>query len=374
MKNDFFTFDAHATPPVMHLTGDWDIGRIARLEKQYEGLNLPRLDSIELDGSDLRTLDTSGAWMLRKLLSGMMNPDASVTTRLQPRHQEILTLTNLDTTPPEPAHVPWNPIRHLIERLGKATWDILGGGKMLVSFLGEATVSVFKSIFTSASVRLNSTARHIEETGVDAIPIVALIAFLISIVMAYQAANQLRQFGADIFTVDLTAISVLREMGVLLTAIMVAGRSGSAFTAEIGVMKVNEEIDAMRVMGLNPFELLVVPRIIALLITLPILTFIADMMGLFGGGVITYSLLHIPLDQYLARIQAAVNIKHFWVGLIKAPVFAFLIAVVGCMCGMRVSGSAESVGRLTTASVVISIFLVLLADALFSILFSQLKI
>lgn len=374
MQNDFFTLDTNANPPVLHLTGEWDIERIALLERHYEEMDLPRLDTLEIDGAALKVLDTSGAWMLRKLLSGMVNPDAGVTTRLHRKHQDILTLTNLDTTPPELPRMPGNPIRHLIERLGKATWDILGGGRMLVSFLGEATVSIFRSTFTSASARLNSIARHVDETGMDAIPIVSLIAFLISIVMAYQAANQLRQFGADIFTVDLTAISVLREMGVLLTAIMVAGRSGSAFTAEIGVMKVNEEIDAMRVMGLKPFELLVVPRIIALLITLPILTFIADMMGLLGGGVITYSLLGIPLDQYLSRIQAAVNIKHFWVGLIKAPVFAFLIAVVGCMCGMRVSGSAESVGKLTTASVVIAIFLVLLADALFSILFSHLKI
>lgn len=373
--NDFFTLDQHASPPVLRLGGNWDIERIALLEKEYAHLALPRLQELEINGADLQKLDTSGAWLLRKLLSRLLAPDAVITsTGLQPRHQEILTLTDLDTTPPQSPHLPWNPVRHLIERLGRATCDILGGGQMLISFVGEASVSVLRSLFTSASARLNAIARHIDETGMDAIPIVSLIAFLISIVMAYQAANQLRQFGADIFTVDLTAISVLREMGVLLTAIMVAGRSGSAFTAEIGVMKVNEEIDAMRVMGLKPFELLVVPRIIALFITLPILTFIADIMGLFGGGVITYSLLHIPLDQYLTRIHDAVSIKHFWVGLVKAPVFAFLIAVVGCMCGMRVSGSAESVGKLTTASVVISIFLVLLADALFSILFSHLKI
>ncbi|MFO1242457.1 MAG: MlaE family lipid ABC transporter permease subunit [Rickettsiales bacterium] len=375
MPSSFFTLEQQGSQAILHLQGAWNLAHLATLEKDAEEVGKNRFSQMEIDGSGLEQLDTSGAWMLRKLLSRMMASGADITTsNLQPRHQEILTLTDLDTTPPDPHHHLRNPLKSLIERLGHRTVGVMGGAYLLISFLGEAMVTIMRSIFTSASARWNSIIRHIDETGVDAIPIVSLIAFLIAVVLAYQGANQLRQFGADIFTVDLTAISILREMGVLLTAIMVAGRSGSAFTAEIGVMKVNEEIDAMRVMGLDAFELLVVPRLIALVITLPILTFIADIMGLFGVGVVTNNLLGIPIEQYLSRIQTAVNIKHFWVGFVKAPVFAFLIGIVGCLCGMKVGSSAESVGKLTTISVVASIFLVLLADALFSILFSNLKI
>ena len=210
---------------------------------------------------------------------------------------------------------------------------------------------------------------HIEQTGIDAIPIISTMAFMIAVVLAYQGIAQLRPLGAENLTVNLVAISVLREMGVLLTAIMVAGRSGSAFTAEIGVMKVREEVDALRVIGINPFEVLVMPRLMALLISLPLLTFIADMMGLFGGGIMSMLLIDIPLWILIwsacARWQRG---DDFLVGMIKAPVFAFLISMVGCMHGMKVSGSAESVGTETTASVVKSIFLVLGADAVFSVI------
>lgn len=359
----------------MHLGGGWDIAHLSTIEREVSEIESLSLTELEVNGKNLQRLDTSGAWLLRKLMGRLVSAKATITVAdLQPHHQEILTLTDLDTTPPEHPSRFRNPLRIILERLGQSSVEAAGGAKLLITFIGEASATIFKSIFTGASARWNSIIRHIDETGMDAIPIVALIAFLIAVVLAYQGANQLRQFGADIFTVDLTAISILREMGVLLTAIMVAGRSGSAFTAEIGVMKVNEEIDAMRVMGLDPFQILVVPRMIAMMITLPILTFIADMMGLFGVAIVTYNLLDIPTDQFLSRIQAVVNIKHFWVGLIKAPVFAFLISIVGCLCGMRVDSSAESVGKMTTVSVVVSIFLVLLADALFSILFSNLKI
>jgi phospholipid/cholesterol/gamma-HCH transport system permease protein len=215
---------------------------------------------------------------------------------------------------------------------------------------------------------------HLEQTCVNALPIVGLISFLIGIVMAYQGADQLRRFGAEIFTVDLLAISALREIGILLTAVVVAGRSGSAFTAEIGMMKVNEEVDALRTLGLDPLEVLVLPRLLALMIALPLLAFFADIMALFGGGLMCAFALDISPDQYLSRLSQAIWPRTFWVGIVKAPVFAFVIAMVACYEGLTVDGSAESVGRKTTMSVVVAIFLVIVFDAIFSIVFSSLGV
>jgi phospholipid/cholesterol/gamma-HCH transport system permease protein len=199
-----------------------------------------------------------------------------------------------------------------------------------------------------------------------------MISLLVGVVLAFQGADQLRRFGAQVFTINMVGISVLREMGILLTAIVVAGRSGSAFTAEIGAMQVNEEVDALRVTGLDPMEVLVVPRVLALMIALPLLTFFADIMGLLGGGLMSLVLLDISFGQYWRILNTAVSLNTFLVGIVKAPVFALLIALVGCFEGLRVSGSAESVGLLTTRSVVEGIFLVIIFDAFFSVLFSYL--
>jgi phospholipid/cholesterol/gamma-HCH transport system permease protein len=223
-------------------------------------------------------------------------------------------------------------------------------------------------------LRPASISRHVAETGIHALPIVGLMAVMIAVVLGYQGVAQLRPFGGEDYTINLVAVSVLREMGVLITAIMVAGRSGSAFTAEIGVMKTREEVDALKVMGIEPMQVLVVPRVLALVITLPLLTFFADIMGLFGGAAISQVLLGISPTQYLARLPQVVVGSDLYVGLLKAPVFAFFIAITGCMHGLRASGSAESVGRETTRAVVKSIFLVIVLDALFSILFERLGI
>jgi phospholipid/cholesterol/gamma-HCH transport system permease protein len=239
----------------------------------------------------------------------------------------------------------------------------------VIGFFGRM-ISVYKEVFSRPhALRPSSLARHVYETGITAVPIVSLIAFLISVIVAYLGAQQLSRFGANIFVVDLVTISVLREMGVLLTAIIVAGRSGSAFAAEIGVMQLNEETDALRAMGMNPIELLVVPRVVALVISLPLLTVIADAMGLAGGGLLSLVNLHIPLPQFLNRLRESLSPTTFWAGLIKAPVFAILIGMVGTYRGMQVRDSARELGRLTTVAVVQSIFFVILADALFAVLF-----
>jgi len=243
-----------------------------------------------------------------------------------------------------------------------------------LAFLGRMSITVARGLTSWKRLRPISIARHVYDTGITAIPIVSLIAFLISVIIAYMGAQQLRTFGAVVFVVDLVTIGVLRELGVLLTSIIVAGRSGSAFAAEIGSMKLNEEVDALYATGVDPFEALVLPRILGLVIALPLLTIIADVIGLVGGALLCRFLLDIPLTQFATRAQDAITATTFWVGVIKAPVFATLIAMAGCYGGMQVRDSSRELGRLTTLAVVQAIFLVIFADALFAVLFLELHI
>ncbi len=243
-----------------------------------------------------------------------------------------------------------------------------------LEFAGRVCIALLRALVSPHRLRPTAVARHIFDTGITAVPIVSLVGFLISVILAYMGAQQLRKFGADIFVVDLVTVGVLRELGVLLTAIIVAGRSGSAFAAEIGAMQLNEEVDALRAIGVDPIEALVVPRVLAMLIALPLLTVAADLIGLVGGGLLCHALLDMPLVQYLNRVQSTIADTTFWVGIIKAPVFAALISGAGCACGMRVRGSSRELGRLTTLAVVASIFSVIVADALFAVVFMKLNI
>jgi phospholipid/cholesterol/gamma-HCH transport system permease protein len=261
-----------------------------------------------------------------------------------------------------------------IARIGEITLDVFAHAYAITGFVGVVALTALRVVLRPLRLRLTATLAQMEQTGVNALAIVGLLSFLVGVVIAYQGADQLRRFGAEIYTVDLLAIAVLRELGVLMTAIIIAGRSGSAFTAQIGTMQVTEEIDAMRTLGLDPVEVLVIPRLLGLIITLPILTFYANLMGLLGGGLMCWSVLGITIPQFVHEFQSAVTGRTFWLGVAKAPVFATIIAVIGCYEGFRVSGSAESVGRLTTLSVVESIFLVITTDAAFSVVFSILNI
>jgi len=243
-----------------------------------------------------------------------------------------------------------------------------------LSFLGRMAVTALGALTSWKRLRPISIARHVYDTGITAIPIVSLIAFLISVIVAYMSAQQLRNFGATVFVVDLVTIGVLRELGVLLTSIIVAGRSGSAFAAELGSMKLNEEVDALYATGVDPFEVLVLPRILGLVIALPLLTIIADVIGLAGGALLCRFLLDMPLTQYVTRVQESITPTTFWVGLFKAPIFAMLIAMAGCYRGMQVRDSSRELGRLTTLAVVQAIFLVIFADAVFAVLFLEMGI
>lgn len=322
-----------------------------------------------IDVSQLTRLDTVGALLLRQ-----WRDNGAEIRGLRAEHAALFDVVAKASIEPPPVERRDPPMTRLMKRLGEKTCRAYSGSIELINFFGQACVTFSRVMFSPKHLRIPDIVHHIEETGIHAVPIIGLIAFLIAIVLAYQGVAQLRPLGGEQYTVNLVAISVLREMGVLLTAIMVAGRSGSAFTAEIGVMKVREEVDALQVIGIDPFEVLVMPRLIALVITLPLLTFLADMMGLLGGGLVSTLLINIPLPQYMERVRHIAHGHDFFAGMIKAPVFAFLIATVGCMHGMKVSGSAESVGRQTTSSVVKSIFLVLVADAIFSVLFERIGI
>lgn len=246
-----------------------------------------------------------------------------------------------------------------------ASWfeALVFGGRLLES-AGTAWRSVKR-------LRVPAVVRHMHETGVQAIPVVAVIALLISVISAYIGAQQLRPFGAEIYTVDLVAIGVLRELGVLLTAIMVAGRTGSAYAAELGVMKLNDEVDALEAMGMNPYEVLVLPRVVALVLVLPLLTVVADFMGLAGGALLTSYLIDLPWSQFVMRLDSSIGDTTFWAGMVKAPVFGLLIALTGTLRGLQVRESSRELGRLTTVAVVQSIFLVIFADALFAVFFLE---
>jgi phospholipid/cholesterol/gamma-HCH transport system permease protein len=331
--------------------------------KQQAARKKPRV----LDLAKLTELDTPGAL----LLCGLQSKGVEL-TGIRADHKALLDLIGglkLQPLPKVPTVPRW---RQLIVDLGKGGDQAWHDTLDIITFVGRAASALGHAVLHPHALRLPAISRQVAETGIDALPIIGLMAIMISIVIGYQAVAQLRPYGGEDLTVNLVAVSMLREMGVLITAIMVAGRSGSAFTAEIGVMKAREEIDALNVMGLDPMELLVVPRLIGLVITLPLLTFFADMMGLAGDGAIARVLLDISPLQSVDRIRQAVDGSDLFVGLVKAPIFAFFIAIIGCMHGLRVSGSAESVGRETTRAVVKSIFLVIVLDALFSILFEKL--
>jgi phospholipid/cholesterol/gamma-HCH transport system permease protein len=356
----------------MRLSGDWSLASMPRIEAQLNALPAALAGALLCDWSQVANPGIAPAWALLQRLAGAGAQRLEIAHTGNPPHfLEFLQRLQHDRHAALNAAVHHVTLEGEVGELGR--WTVNQGlhARGVVDFLGRIATVVREAFSRPMALRGSSLARHIYETGITAIPIVALIAFLISVIVAYLGAQQLSRFGADIFVVDLVTIAVLREMGVLLTAIIVAGRSGSAFAAEIGVMQLNEETDALRAMGINPIEVLVVPRVLALAISLPLLTVIADAMGLAGGGLLSLTNLHIPLPQFTARLREALSPTTFWSGLIKAPVFAILIAMVGTYRGMQVRDSARELGRLTTVAVVQSIFMVILADALFAVLFVQ---
>jgi phospholipid/cholesterol/gamma-HCH transport system permease protein len=374
----------------LELTGEWRALAYRQIDVALTGLDLSGARRVEIATDRLAALDLTGAWRLREFVRRARDSGIEVAFAGTPPDQLRLVEETLRPLESEGAVAPAVRGRGapgarspacLVEEAAE------DAEVATLAFIGRSTVTLWRDMIGALAFlgRLSATAvrarprpisiaRHVYDTGITAMPIVALIAFLISVIVAYMSAQQLRSFGAEIFVPDLVTIGVLRELGVLLTAIIVAGRSGSAFAAEIGSMQLNEEVDALRATGVDPFEALVLPRVIGLVVSMPLLTVVADLVGLVGGAVLCASLLHMPLDQYAHQVSQSISGTTFWVGIIKAPVFAVLIAMAGTHRGMQVRGSSRELGRLTTVAVVQAIFLVILADALFAVLFMEMGI
>ncbi len=366
--------DATASPPRPRGAGDWTLAHFAALERIVGALKAPLATDTTVDLSGLGALDTAGA----SLLVGLLGPErlanlASADPTLPAAQRALLQTVG---TAMSGYHEPRISLRShtvtdVLARIGAAMENIYHQQVRLLGFIGLTLETFARTVFKPRSWRVTSLVAHVEETGLDAVPIVALLTFMVGAVVAFLGSTVLADFGATIYTVDLVAYSFLREFGVLLTAILLAGRTASAFTAQIGSMKANEEIDAIRALGLDPMELLVLPRVLAMLAALPMLTFIAMMCGLIGGGLVCALTLDIPPVMFINLVKSDIAVRHFLVGIAKAPIFAFLIAVIGCLEGFKVTGSAESVGEHTTSAVVQSIFVVILLDALAALFYME---
>jgi len=352
--------------------GDWVIANLDLVDDELRALTGLAGRELVVDFERVSRLDTAGAFVLHRTLREVENARASSGfVHVSEDYRILLDEVAANDKPCEEERAPRNSLLMVLDRIGETVEHSFQQASSILNLCGEVVVNIGQTIWNPRRLRVMSLVHHMEQAGLDAVPIVSLLTFLIGAVVAFLGASILRTFGAEIFTVELVAYAVLRELGVLLTAIILAGRSGSAFTAQIGSMKVNEEIDAMRTLGLDPVEVLVTPRILAFLIMLPILSFIGDIMGLFGGILIAWAQLDISPGAFLIRVNENIPINHFWAGMIKAPFFAFVIALLGCHEGLKVEGSAESVGRHTTLSVVQAIFSVIVIDALFAIFYIE---
>jgi phospholipid/cholesterol/gamma-HCH transport system permease protein len=370
------TLQVETTPPVLQRSGDqlllgghWTLAMHGQMKSLLAANPAP---DGEVRLKEISALDTAGATLLAHWLGvDRLEQVLAAETELQPERRALLeTLIRAlrREAPPQAEKV--SPLVQALALLGEQAEQLARHFWQLSGFMGLVLQTLMGILLRPSRWRMTAWVNQVHQTGLDAVPIVALLTFLVGAVVAFLGATVLGEFGAEIYTVNLVAYSFLREFGVILASILLAGRTASAFTAQIGSMKANEELDALRTLGLNPIELLVIPRVLALLITLPLLTFVAVMSGFAGGAMVSLVALDIPLGQFLGII-ADVPLKHYLVGLVKAPVFAFVVAVIGCMEGFKVSGSAASVGRHTTSSVVQSIFMVILLDAIAALFFME---
>jgi phospholipid/cholesterol/gamma-HCH transport system permease protein len=357
----------------LRLTGFLTISTVTRAQTAFDALRDDEVDRIDLSG--LQHLDTAGAWALVTLQTRLSNTGRQLDIVGASDKADSL-LESVARAMPEPQSRTERrfSIFAWLDGFGHKVFSGIAFMRALTGYLGMFLHRLFRALRHPSEFRFTALVHHCEEVGLRAVPIVALMAFLIGIVLAFQGSTQLRQFGAEVFVVDLIAISILRELGILLTSIIVAGRTASAFTASIGSMKMREEVDAMRTLGIDPAMALFVPRILALLIMLPILGLIANLAGLFGGGLMAWIDLGISPAMFQTRLIEGTSIDHVFVGLVKAPVFALIIGVVGCHAGMQVQSNAESLGRMTSNAVVTAIFAVIVADAVFSIFFARIGI
>lgn len=354
--------------------GSWIAANVNVLEVLFDAVKpqLERAKFLKMDMAGVSELDTLGAWLLEKLSRRMASTDhpvevIGVSENYADLIEEVRHVNRHNPLPPKAR----NPVIARVEEIGRSAWGSSEDVAVFLQMLGSLCIALLGIIRRPRSLRLTSLVYQLYRVGWQAIPIILLITFLIGAIIAQQGIFHFRKFGADSYVVDMVGILVLRELGVLIVAIMVAGRSGSAYTAELGSMKMREEIDALSTMGLDPVVVLILPRVIALIFALPILTFVGSMAALYGGGLVAWFYGGMGPAIFIARLHDAVSVTHFEVGMIKAPFMALVIGIVACSEGLRVKGSAESLGKQTTTSVVKSIFLVIVLDGLFAVFFAS---
>jgi phospholipid/cholesterol/gamma-HCH transport system permease protein len=347
--------------------GDWTLVGVEALDAPPRGIRWPA-GELRLDGSDIQAIDTTGALRLLNVVTDLEQAGHPVRLiNLRPEHQALLDLVqerraSAGAVPPLPV------AQGALERLGRRVGAHARHAIEFLAFVGEAAVALGRLTLHPGRFRWRALLGNIETAGVRALPIIALLSFMMGVVIAYQGGQQLKFYGANIFIVELVSLTMLRELAPLITAIIVAGRTGSSYTAQIGTMRITEEVDALRTIGIPPMDLLVLPKLLALTVALPLLTVFADALSVFGGMAMAQAMLDVSFGDFLDRFPRVVTPTSFLIGIGKTPVFAAIIALVGCYQGFQVRGGADSVGRHTTVSVVQSIFLVIAADALFSII------
>jgi phospholipid/cholesterol/gamma-HCH transport system permease protein len=345
--------------------GSWTVDRIGHVERSLSGLTWPANVEVVVDASGVDTMDTAGAWLLHRTARALERSGRTVTLRLRPEHQALLGI--VISSGGVRALPPARP-RGVVETLGRKAWSSAGELGRLVGFVGETAVTARRALTGPLRVRWREVLQNVETAGFEALPTAVLLSFSIGVVIAHQGSSLFQPFGAGILVADLVGLATLRELSPLLTAIIVAARSGSSYAAQIGAMKITGEIDSLRGVGASPIEVLVLPRIAALAIALPLITVSADVLGVAGGMVVARFELAIDHGEFLGRIARSIHPSDYFVGLVKTPVFGAVVAAVGCYQGLHAEDNAESVGRRTTAAVVKSIFLVIAADAFVDVL------
>ena len=370
-EHDPIKYDAKSNQ--LTCRGEWDLDHVPQCQTALNKIKEPDKGEISVDGGEIKKMDSAGAFLLLTWQSKLKKKGVEIKFKnFSEGYQGLISLIQKRTK--EKMTLPTVPSFDWITQIGQNTFRQLNEFFSYLTFVGELSKEVLRLIRKPMHYRLKSTANVIYRNGYQALPIIALLSFMIGVVITYQMGLQLRNYGANIYIIDLLGLSILREFGPLLTAIMVAGRTGSSFTAQLGLMKTNQEIDALNTMGITPAELLLLPRITGLFIALPLLTMWADIFGVMGGMVMANNMLSISWYDFMHRFPRVIPLRALLIGLGKAPIFALIIASVGCFQGMRVEGSADSVGRNTTRSVVLSIFFIIVADAIFSVIFSKLKL
>lgn len=370
-NKQFASYDAASQQ--LNCQGDWDLANFSHIETTLEKIDWPKKGELTINGKAITKMDSAGASLLIRWKKKLEKK--AVHFQLQDFSTEHQALLNfIENELPKDVKLPQPETYPFLALVGKKTISQLTELKEYLAFIGLITMDALRIFRTTKNIRWSSLASIIYRNGYDALIIIALLSFMIGVVIAYQMGVQLRNYGANIYIVDFLGLSILREFGPLLTAIMLAGRTGSSYTAQLGLMKINQEIDALDTIGVTPVDLLILPRIIGLFIALPLLTMWANIFGILGGMVMANNMLSITWYDFLHRFEQVIPLRALLIGIGKAPVFALIISSIGCFQGMKVEGSAESVGRNTTKSVVLAIFFIIVVDAIFSVVFNKLKL